>query len=142
MESRQRQRRSDSGQALIEAAFVLPLLLLVMMGIAQVGILFNNWVMLTEAVRQGGRELAIARAPAPHPDACVKSTNRINAAAIGLTTANVTKSYAFATGSSCTNMGAGTDATVTVTYPCDLSILGVNYAPGCTLRSWSTVRIE
>ena len=139
MKPRKPRWRGERGQALVEAAVVLPL---VMIGIMQAGILFNNWVMLTEAARQGARELSIARAPAPHPDACVKATNRINSAAIGLTTTSVTKSYAFDTGSSCTNMAAGSDAKISVTYPCNLTILGINYAPGCTLSSWSTIRVE
>ncbi len=44
-------------------ALVFPLLLMVMFGIIQCGILFNNWVLLTDAVRAGSRQLAISRAP-------------------------------------------------------------------------------
>lgn len=131
---------SARGQALVEFVFVLPLLLMLLLGILQVGILFNNWVILTEAVRQGAREIAVARAPAPHPDACVRAGNRINTAAIGLTSGSITKSYTVA--ASCTNLTAGSDATVTATYPCNLNILGINYAPSCALRAVTTVRIE
>jgi len=136
--------KSARGQALIEFVFVLPLLLILMIGIFQVGILFNNWVILTEAVRQGARDLSIARGPAPHPDACVKAGVRINSASVGLTTANIVKSYTPAAGETltCTDLTPGQDVTVSAQYPCDLTILGISYAPSCQIRAVTTIRVE
>ena len=37
-------RRSEEGQAMVEFALVFPILLLLVMGIIQFGILFNNYV--------------------------------------------------------------------------------------------------
>jgi Flp pilus assembly protein TadG len=130
--------RGTRGQALIEFVFVLPLLLMLVMGIIECGILLNNWVMLTDAVRSGGRELAISRAPGLN--ACTLAANRVRAAAIGLTSGsiNITSSVT----NSCTDLAAGSDATLNATYPCSLNIMGINFAPGCTLRASTIVRVE
>jgi Flp pilus assembly protein TadG len=126
------------GQALVEFAFTVVLLLMLLIGIIASGILLNNWVILTDAVRSGARELAISRAPGI--DACTQAANRVQAAAIGLTAASIVVTSTVV--DSCTSLTAGSDATVNATYPCDLSILGIDYAPGCTLRATSTVRVE
>lgn len=130
--------RATSGQALVEFVFVLPLLLMLLVGIIACGILMNNWVILTDAVRSGARELAISRAPGL--DACTQAANRIQAAAVGLAPGSIVVTTTAV--ASCTNLTAGSDATVTATYPCDLRVLGIDYAPACTLRATSTVRIE
>jgi len=128
--------RTTSGQALVEFVFILPLLLVLLIGIVTCGILMNNWVILTDAVRSGARELALSRGL----DGCTRAANRIQAAAIGLTPGSIVVTSSVV--ASCTSLTAGSDATVTATYPCDLRILGIDYAPGCTLRASTTVRIE
>jgi Flp pilus assembly protein TadG len=135
---RRKRGSGTRGQALVEFAFTLPLLLMLLIGIIESGILLNNWVILTDAVRSGARELAISRAPGV--DACTRAANRVQAAAIGLTAGSIVVTSTVV--ASCTSLTAGSDATLNATYPCDLSILGIDYAPGCNLRSTSTVRIE
>ena len=135
---RRERGRATGGQALVEFVFTLPLLLMLLIGIVECGILLNNWVILTDAVRSGARELAISRAPGL--DACTQAADRIQAAAIGLTPSSIVVTSTVV--ASCTSLTAGSDATVTATYPCDLNILGIDYAPACTLRATSTVRIE
>jgi len=120
----------------VEFVFILPLLLVLLIGIVTCGILMNNWVILTDAVRSGARELALSRGL----DGCTRAANRIQAAAIGLTPGSIVVTSSVV--ASCTSLTAGSDATVTATYPCDLRILGIDYAPACTLRASTTVRIE
>jgi Flp pilus assembly protein TadG len=48
-------RRGDRGTALIEAAMTVPLLLLVMVGIFEVGRAYQTWQVLTNAAREGAR---------------------------------------------------------------------------------------
>jgi TadE-like protein len=45
--------RSEEGQALLEFAFVFPLLAMLVFGIIKFSILFNNYETLTDAVRVG-----------------------------------------------------------------------------------------
>jgi Flp pilus assembly protein TadG len=47
--------RGDDGAALIEAAFVLPLLLFVSIGIIEFGRAFQTWQIVTNAAREGAR---------------------------------------------------------------------------------------
>jgi len=138
--------KDDSGQALVEAALTIPVLLVVVFGIAQFGITYNNYIMLTDSVRAGARQLSVSRG-APNP--CSTALARVYASATSLNPASLSvtmtvngNSYA----SSCSGQGAlmtgGQDVTVAASYPCSLTVLGVNFAPSCVLTSQSTVRIE
>lgn len=53
--ARRLRRSSRTGTAIVEAAFVLPLLLLVVLGIIEYGWLFFNVQQVTNAARQGAR---------------------------------------------------------------------------------------
>ena len=56
-----RRSRREEGQAMVEFALVLPVLLLVLLAIMKFGLLFENYLTLTDAVRSGARTLAIGR---------------------------------------------------------------------------------
>ena len=47
--------RRDDGAALIEAAFVLPMLLFISIGIIEFGRAFQTWQVVTNAAREGAR---------------------------------------------------------------------------------------
>ena len=63
--------REESGQSMVEAALVLPLLLLLVMGVLAFGLTFNNYIALTEATGVGARQLAISRGTTLDPCATV-----------------------------------------------------------------------
>jgi Flp pilus assembly protein TadG len=50
-----RRWRSDEGAELIEFALVLPMLLLVVLGIAEFGFMFQRYEVITNAAREGAR---------------------------------------------------------------------------------------
>jgi Flp pilus assembly protein TadG len=52
---RNRDRASESGQAIIELAFTLPLLLVIVMGIFDFGLMFQRYEVVTNAAREGAR---------------------------------------------------------------------------------------
>lgn len=54
-----RSLRDARGQSLVEFALVLTPLLLLMMGIVQLGLIFNGYVTLSNAVREGARSASI-----------------------------------------------------------------------------------
>lgn len=58
--ARRRARRED-GQAYVEFALVLPILLLIVMGIVQFGTAFKDYIALTDSVRVGARQAAVSR---------------------------------------------------------------------------------
>ena len=53
--------RNDDGQAIAEFALVLPILMAILLGIIQFGIIFNNYITLTDATRAGARKAAVSR---------------------------------------------------------------------------------
>jgi len=55
-----KEKNSERGAALVELAIILPLLLLILMGIIEFGLLFYNQQVLTNSSREGARA-AIAR---------------------------------------------------------------------------------
>ena len=56
-----RRIENERGQTMTEFAFVLPILLVLLFGIIQFGIIFNNYVALTDAARAASRKGAVSR---------------------------------------------------------------------------------
>ncbi len=145
--------RSEGG-AIAEFAIILPIMLLVVMGIYSFGSAMNSYVELTGAVNIGARLLAISRGQTTDP--CAAAANAVYQAAPSLTDSNLSFSFDLDgnsfSGSSCssssTTTGAagdlvqGTSATVTVTYPCNLNVLGIDYVPSCTLQAETTELVQ
>jgi Flp pilus assembly protein TadG len=103
---------------MVEFALVLPVLLLIIVGIVKLGIVFNNYITLNDAVRAGARQLAIGRGTA---DACTPAVNRVKSSASNLDQSQLTVDAPTVT-SSCSSLVLGTDATIHATYPCDVKI--------------------
>jgi Flp pilus assembly protein TadG len=100
----------ERGQALVEFALALPVLLILLFGAIQFAIVFNHWLTLTEAVRAGARQAAVCRyQPSPTP------TERVLAARGSLDPARLSISV--------TPCGAaGSEAAVSATYPYKIDI--------------------
>jgi TadE-like protein len=71
-----RLKRQD-GQAFVEFVIVLPLLVMLVFGIAQFGVAFHNYLSITDAARVGARVAAVNRTNTPCNSAGVVRT-RIN----------------------------------------------------------------
>jgi len=56
--------RRENGQALVETALVIPILLLIAVGIFEFGRAYQTWQILTNAAREGAR---VAVVPSPDP---------------------------------------------------------------------------
>jgi len=56
---KKRRRKSESGQALVEFALVLPILLILLCGIIDFGWIYYNQISLSNAAREGARYAAI-----------------------------------------------------------------------------------
>ena len=139
--------RDRAGAAALEFAFLAPVLLVLMMGMAQFGITLNNYLTLTNAVSTGARVFAISREAATPRSSTV---TQVQNAAPNFTQASLTITIsvdgtACATDSACAtalSSNAGNPATVVASYPCNLTVMAINYAPGCTLSSTTTERIQ
>lgn len=51
--------KNEKGAAAVEFALVLPLLVIIVFGIFEFGIAYNNWIALTHAAREGARLAAV-----------------------------------------------------------------------------------
>lgn len=51
--------KKNKGQSLVETAFVLPIILLILMGIIDFGMMFNNYLIIGNASREGARSAAV-----------------------------------------------------------------------------------
>jgi Flp pilus assembly protein TadG len=125
--------RSEDGQAATELALVLPILLVILMAIAQFGILFNNYITLTDATRTGARKAAVSRFTGDQGTAAGLA---VRAAASNLTPSKLSVSV-----TSDDWTVPGSDVVVTATYPYDLNILGWVIQSG-NLTSTTKERLE
>ena len=125
--------RSEDGQAAAEMALVLPILAAILLAIAQFGVLFNNYITLTDATRTGARKAAVSRFSGDQGTAAVAA---VRSAASNLTPANLDVSV------TSTNWNIpGSDVIVTATYPYNISILGWVVQSG-SLTSTTKERLE
>jgi Flp pilus assembly protein TadG len=67
MVRKRRRIRDENGQVMVEAAIVLPLILLVLLAIAQFGVVLSHYINLTDAVRVAGRAATTCRFPGSKP---------------------------------------------------------------------------
>jgi Flp pilus assembly protein TadG len=56
-----RKIKDQTGASAVELALVMPLLVMILFGIFQFGIAFNNWISLTHAAREGARLAAVGQ---------------------------------------------------------------------------------
>ena len=53
--------RNEKGASAVEFALVLPLFVMLIFGMFQFGIAFNNWIAITHAAREGARLAAVGQ---------------------------------------------------------------------------------
>ena len=137
---------SRRGQALVEFALVVPMLLLMLVGIIEFGRAWNMSQVVTDAARQGARTAAVLN---PDPSASVDSVRAVVAAA--LQSGNVDPN-AVGVNVQVDNFQAGsnTPVTVTVAVPYQfvifgpvMALAGQTFTNGTiTLRSAAIMRNE
>lgn len=154
LKERCRSCADDNGNALIEMALVLPMLMLMLTAVCSFGIMLTNYISLTDAVSTGARQLSISRQQTTDP--CAITVSSVQAAAPQLKAASMTFTLVLNgttySGTSCSsssnttgaagNLVQGGTAQVTVTYPCNLAVYGKNFAPSCTLVAQTTELVQ
>jgi Flp pilus assembly protein TadG len=129
--SRRRQLREEQGQAMVEFTIILPFLVVLVFAIIQFGIVFNNYVTLTDATRAGARAGAVARLNA-NPTGTATTAVQNSATDLNQSNLNVAVNSTWQPGS---------DITVQATYPYSINLLGWVISSG-TLTSTTTERVE
>jgi Flp pilus assembly protein TadG len=123
--------RNQQGQTMTEFALVLPVLALLLFAVIQFGIVFNNYVTLTDATRAGARKAAVSR-QASNPTSTTVTAVRNSAANLKQSNLNVTVTSTWQ---------PAADVSVTATYPYKVSLLGLVVKAG-NLSSTTTERVE
>lgn len=152
-------RAHDRGQAVVEFALVAPLLLLVLFGIIKFGIVYNNYIQLTNAVGIGAQQFAVERGQSdPCADVYDAFTNAATngiASQATLTLSEPTPSNEYTIPSTgptgtCPWSPSGTagglvsanPAQVSASMPCDLNIFGIDFFPSCKLEASATESVQ
>lgn len=125
---------------MVEMAIALPVLMLLVLGIIQFGILFNNYLTLTDAVRAGARQAAVSRLTA---DPVAAASRRVTLAAdASLDVAKLQVDVIpYDPATSTASFAQGGDVTVSASYPYSINLLGVVVKSG-QLTSSTTERVE
>ena len=132
-------KKNQSGQAMVEFVLVAPILLLLVFGIIQFGILFNNYQALTDAVRAGARQAAVSRTL---PDPVGTTKNRVTSAASDLEASDLDITVDPYDPQNGTHSWAqGGDVTVSATYPYSINFLDLVVKSG-RITSQTTERVE
>jgi Flp pilus assembly protein TadG len=131
----------ERGQAATEFAVILPVLLLVLFAIFQFGVVFNNYIQVTSAAREGARKGAVSRGLGACSNVSSAAIAAAQNAAPGLNWAQAGAGVAVTDTCSANVVQQGTDLKVTASYPWSVQIFGQAVVNG-TLTSSTTMRVE
>jgi Flp pilus assembly protein TadG len=131
--------RREDGQAMTELALVLPIFAVLLLAIVQFGIVFNNYLTLTDATRAGARKAAVSRFIGDNGASAVQA---VKTAASGLDQASLVPTVTSTDASGTADWTTPGDiVTVTATYPYTINILGFSVQSG-SLTSTTKERLE
>lgn len=135
-----RSPRREAGTSVVEMAFVLPLLLLLVFAIGDFGIAYTRWNSLTNAVREGARAGVVFRAPCSAAAVTTEIQNTVSnfAASSGLDGSSIVTTVTNACG------GTGTQLSVAASIPYDYVAMSAlaGLAPSINLRARTVMRNE
>ncbi|MGH3091216.1 MAG: TadE/TadG family type IV pilus assembly protein [Gaiellaceae bacterium] len=118
---------------MVEFVLVFPVLALLLFAVVQFGIVFHNYVTLTDAVRAGSRQAAVGRHLA---EPKIAAEERVRESAANLDQAKLDVDVQVPA-----VWLPGEDVTVEASYPYSINLLGIVVASG-DLTSKTTERVE
>lgn len=125
--------KNQKGQALVEFAIVLPILLMLVMGIIQFGMMLNSYLAIENASREGARAGIVGSTDAEIETLIISTSPSLNPADL---TVILTPSE--------TNRRSGDTLTVTVTYnyKFNIPIISSIFDNGKIITGQTSMRIE
>jgi Flp pilus assembly protein TadG len=124
---------SEDGQTAVEFALVLPIIAVLLFGIVEFGVVFHDYVTVTDASRVGARKAAVSRLKG---DFGTSAETAAENAAESLKGAGLTVDC-----DSTDWTTPGSDVFCTVSYPYSINLVGWVVTSG-TLTSKTTERLE
>lgn len=124
--------KNNRGQALVEFALILPVLMLLIVGVMEFGLIINQYMVVTQAAREGARSAALGGS-----NATVTTTVKTAASQIDTSQIIVTISPS-------TTRVRGSGVTVTVQKPIKTITKLINpfFPTGFTVQGMATMRVE
>ncbi len=123
--------RGQHGQAFVEFAIVLPVLVMLLVGIAQFGLAFHNYLSITDATRVGARAAAVKRTTGACTAATTAIQNTVSAKQWSTISGRIT----------CTaGVNTGDQVKVIVKYPYRIGLPG--FSASGDLTASATERLE
>lgn len=125
--------KNNRGQSIVELAILLPVLVMIMLGILQLGLVFNAYTIISNAARDGARTAAVGG----HDSAVLASTGS-NTASLDPANLNVTITPGL------TYRVSGSSVEVSVSYDIDVVVpfIGAIIGDSIPLNATSTMRVE
>ena len=120
---------------MVEFTIVLPIFLMLLFGIVQLGLVWNNYIQLTDAVRAGARRAAVSRTSSNPNQATIDA---VKASAVNLDQSKLTVDPPSSYGATWL---PGSDVKVCAHYPYSISIIAAVVSAG-NLDSCTTERVE
>ncbi|MDX6580617.1 MAG: hypothetical protein QOJ47_2166 [Gaiellales bacterium] len=135
-------KRSERGQTAVEFALIIPVMLLFVLGIFQVGVTYFNQEALATSARDGARAGAIHTGSTPAviiqdaKDAITSNASGLNTSSLSITVTGVDNPQA----PNGTLWEQGDIIDVTVTYPWKIGVLA--FSKSGTLTTHTALRME
>jgi Flp pilus assembly protein TadG len=130
---RLRRLEDDRGQTAVEFALITPVILVLLLGVIQIGMAFHDYITLTDAARAGARKAVVDRFSG-ETNAQLQQHVRDAAGDLNQTNLQVTVNLPVP-------LNSGNALTVTAKYPYAINLLGFVVASG-NLSSTMTDRLE
>lgn len=127
--------KSEKGQAMVELALIVPILLLLIFGVVEYGRIFGAYLAVTNGSREGARTATVGATDSAISEAVKARTEAMKLDSTKLTVAITPDS---------TNRTRGSSVTVEVTYPVPMydpfftTIVGSSY----TVKGKTIMRLE
>jgi Flp pilus assembly protein TadG len=133
--------RAEGGQSVVEFAFIMPFLVLLLMAIWQFGSAFRNYISITDAARVGARMAAVSRtASSTCGSAKTAIQNTVSSAQWSVISTRVTCTLPNGTSN------VGDPYQITITYPVSIGLPQIFGLPRIavtgTMTSSATERLE
>lgn len=125
--------RGDRGQTAVEFALVAPVIIVLLLGIVQIGIAFHNYITLTDAARAGARQAVVDRFSG---ESIAQLQQHVRDAAGDLNQSQLQVNVNLPA-----PLSSGKSLTVTAQYPYSVNLLGFVVASG-NMSSTMTDRLE